>query len=192
MKFKATIDDRAVRDAITKLGGAATQRAVNAALNRAGVAMKTRAAKLVTSEFALKASQVKADELQLSKASGAKTSVDLTVRGKRIPLLNFGSPSQSPRTPGTRVTIRRGAGRQLYRGAFITRVRGGPAVFWRQLASGAVRVPRGPVDSLTGPSVKQILATPERIETIKKAGLDTFVSRFQHEIARIVARRGKS
>ena len=132
-----------------RLFGSKAPIAISRALNRANGSMRTIMTRNVASDTKLKVGTVR-ERVLITNATPNRLTVQMTVTGKRIPVIEFNAKGPFPsRGKGRGVTARTPAGR--YPRAFIARMPSGHmGVFER------VNTARLPVRELFGPSLPHV------------------------------------
>lgn len=192
MNFTAKVDDAALQAALKSLTGRDLPAAINFAINRAATTLKAEAAREVAKSYALKISTLKANTIDVEKSRVSTLTANVRIKGTLIPLGEFGNPRQLKK--GVKVTVKRGAGRTMYKHAFLANVRGGKQqVYWRAIESGK-RVGRGPLKILLGPSVAQIISAPAFVAKLMRIAseriTDTLRQQIKSRVENAFKRRG--
>lgn len=186
MDLQVRIDPRAVQAAIGQIGRE-TPAAVSRSLNRAASGVRTQASREVRQSYAIRARDIASDVIAVEKSTTSSLAAQVRIRGKAIALAAFGAPRQTRR--GVTVTVKKGAGRQLYPRAFLAQGRGGQQVFWRTRAGGKL-VPRGPIKMLFGPSVAQIVSAKPFTARLLKSAYERIATELAQQVRYRIGKRG--
>ncbi len=156
------------------------QRATYQALKRAGETGKTRAGQYAAATYNISKGTFMANVSQKTSISGGAGNVEmrLSYAGKVIPLIKF----QSRATRDGLVTARvmRGGSPTTLAHAFVRTIYGENGIWER------VGAPRFPVTQLYGPSAAHMMANDTVVEQMDKAISDTYESRLEQEILRLM------
>lgn len=154
------------------------------ALNRAGTTMRAVMAREISRDTGLKVGTVK-NELIVTNATPAKTSVRVSVSGARIPLIEFNARGPEPsRGRGRGVTARLKGGRGRYPHAFISTMRSGHRGVFQRRGSG-----RLPIDELEGPSLPWVFRKVS--PSVREAGVTALAKNLASEINYELRKVGK-
>jgi hypothetical protein len=170
-----------VRDMVTgldELSTTAVRVGVRRALTRTLASAKVAMSRAVASDAGLKVGYVK-DQMSVRVVETAASQGDfvgqLSISGKRIPLIEFSAKGPEPSNGKGRVSARVGGVRKVYRGAFITTMpTGHRGVFARK---GSKRLP---IVELKGPSLPHVFVKHGAVG-IERAQ-EQFVKELQHEV----------
>ena len=131
-------------------------RVLSRALNKVGVAARTKIVRAVVAEVNLKAGEVKRRNVFLHKASFRNLTAVIRIRGRRIPIRHFGARQTSK---GVTYAERRGK-RELLPGAFMATMDSGHrGVFFRR-----------PGRNMGGPSTKRRPKWPGTLPIVEQYG----------------------
>jgi hypothetical protein len=156
-------------------------KAASAALRRAGGTAKTRAGQFAAEEYAIaKGDFMKnvAVSTDIRGQGGAAVSLNIRFAGTVLPLLVFNT--RFSRGGLLTTQVKRNGSAAALQHAFAERVFGPVAVFER------VGAPRFPVKQLFGPSTAHMMQSDEVVKKMDAAILESFESRMEHEITRIL------
>lgn len=154
------------------------------ALNRSISNISANIPKEVRQKYHIKAVDVK-ETLKIFKASASKLQGEVKSSGKTIGLDKF---KVSPKTVNhkrksqLKIAVKKGGTKQIL-GAFIASVNG-IKVFKRDGKS------RLPISRLMGPSVPQMIGNDETVNKINQEANNTYETRINHEINRLLSRMG--
>lgn len=148
-----------VEEALEMLDPKKFKRALRLTLEELGKGVRTVATKEISSEYNVKQKDLRS-HIKVSKAT--ETEVTVAVTGARPSLTEFGA---SQTRKGVSFRIKKSGGRGFLPSAFITRIKYDRGVFARQ-RGGKGRVPRGPVDVFTGPSIPQLFGSKRVMQKI--------------------------
>lgn len=163
-----------VQQAIQRLEQRAPQ-AITRALNRAITGSRVEMRRVMGKDLGLKQGTIDKD-LRVGLAHPEKQIASLEVRGKRIPLIDFGARGPEPsRGKGRGVTARLGGKSSRYPHAFIATMRSGHrGVFTRKAGVG-----RLPIIELRGPSLVKVFLRFRQVGIAR--GVDALVKNLQSE-----------
>jgi hypothetical protein len=186
MKMTVNVDEKLLKDVQKKLKDVPKKapNAISNALNRAATNVNSNVSKEVRKEYVIKSGDIKAT-LTKTKATRSKLSAEVRSDGNVIPLDRF---KVSPKTikpnrkKPIKVAVKKGGVKPVL-GAFVADV-SGIKVFERTSKK------RLPIRRLFGPSVPQMLGNGGIREEIERQGQETFERRLDHEINRILEKRG--
>lgn len=156
---------------------------VTKALNRAMTTVAASITREVRQEYNIKAGDVR-NTLSKTRASKSTLSAIVTSRGQVIPIDRF---KVSPRTVQPRrkkpikIAVKKGNSLRAVKGPFVVNING-VKVFRRE---GKKRLP---VSRVMGPSVPQMIGNEEVRNKINRTGYETFLSRVDYEISRVLDR----
>lgn len=175
--------DRA-REELAHIRDGGIYRAAGRAGKRAMQHGKTTAVRIVREDYTIKASALRND-LNIKVNKNGELSMEMLSKGyvKKLSDFNFSPKRKGGRRP-TRLTIqvKRGQGGTI-RGAFY-------ADAFPGVGSDGIYVRRGkhrrPLDEKFGPSVPQMLGTPENSGRIGTAIESKFLERLDHEVGNIL------
>ena len=170
------------RQATRGLQEKATVRALNRALDQAA----TEANRRIRDVYNIKARAVAASFKKKRAAGGSRlANATLTIRGARIPLIEFGA-RWSRRNAGATVLIKKGEGRKTVPGSFIG-VHGRSGA--RQVF---VRVGRKryPIKSLRSISLPQAFVEKTVLAAVQARARDSFTKNFRQQVDYLLARQG--
>lgn len=182
MRLLVDLDRRMVEDIENRLGTfyKKAPNVLSNALNRAVTNVNSNVKKEIRKEYVIKAADVQ-KTLKISKATRSNLKGEVKSTGSPIGLDKF---KVSPRTVNPRrktpikVGVKKGSVKKLL-GAFVADVNGAK-VFKRE---GKARLP---INKLFGPSVPQMLSNEDVRAVIEREGQQTFLTRSEHEINRIL------
>lgn len=138
---------------------------VSRSLNKTASWVQTRVVKGVSSEVAIKQADIRKG-IRIYKASTRRLRADVTITGKRIPLIKFGAKQNKK---GVSYRIGKGSKRTSVPGAFITQLKTGhKGAFVRVKAKGGGLL-KSATAIITG---RMKLRTVQRIRAAEAAGLD--------------------
>ncbi|MCW8918965.1 MAG: phage tail protein [Gammaproteobacteria bacterium] len=142
---------------------------------------KATTAKLIREHYVLKAAEIKSRISSKDPEAGQKLARGyLYFSDYAIPLELYGNPH--PGKKGVSVTVEKGKGRQLFRGAFF-RKDGKPGI-WKRVSAGAGTgelVARTPIRRLWGPSLASIIRR-DLIDQISADTGETLRKRYSEEL----------
>jgi hypothetical protein len=172
------------------------EQVVTRAINKVGVAARTRIVRRIVQEVNLKAGELRDRNVSLKKASYRRLTASVFISGRRIPLLRWGARQTSK---GVSYAITRGQ-RTVMSGAFmeshgrpITMKSGHRGVFARAEMEGGLRAGRLPIRELRGPSVPAVV---EGIQELSEAVLDKQIAEqldgeIDTQLGLVLQRRGR-
>lgn len=139
---------------------------VSRALNKTATWVRTRVVRAVAAEIALKQKIVR-ESVTVSKASYKRLEANVNVKGKRVPVIDFGA-RQTKKGVGYRVSKKEG--RKTVPGAFISTMKSGhKGVFIREEAKGAKGLIGSVADVLMN---RRSVRSVRRLRRAKAAGVD--------------------
>lgn len=151
--------------------------AVARAINRSASTVRTHAARELSTDLGLRVGVVK-EHLELSRATAVHPVASITVRGRRIPLIDFGARGPEPsRGRGRGVSYRLPKGRGRVPDAFITTMKSGHRGVFRR--TGKRRLP---IRELFGPSLPFVFSRDAIVRTLKERYRDAMLTNLTHEI----------
>jgi len=157
----------------------ATVRALNTALDRSA----TEANRRIREVYNIKARAVAASFKKKRAAGGSRlANATLTIRGARIPLIEFAARWTRKTPTGASVMIKRGEGRKRIAGAFIGvhGKTGARQVFVR------VGKKRYPIKSLRSISLPQAFVEKTVLEAVQAKAAATFRSEFERQLTHLM------
>lgn len=186
MSVRIVIDNAELQRVQDKLGEIKHKapNAIASALNRAITNVKANVPKEVRQNYHVKAGDVK-QTLKIMKASASKLQGEVKSSGQTLGLDNL---KVSPKTVNPKrksqlkIAVKKGSTKQVL-GAFIASING-TKVFKRD---GKGRLP---ISRLMGPSVPQMIGNEETVNKINQEAKNTYETRINHEINRLLSRMG--
>ena len=160
----------------------ALPKVISRGINRTATMSRTEIVNQISANLSLKKKVIR-DRLRLEKATYQKWQARITVRTKRIPLMEFKARQNKK---GVSYLIEKGQGRKRIDSAFeATMASGHRGIFKRKGPS------RFPIIELLGPSLGQVFAGAERItaEVQSRAG-QMLEKNIDDQIKLLLARRG--
>jgi hypothetical protein len=171
-KFNATEPDRNIARFLQR-----APNAIRRALNRGAVSARTFLVKEIAKDTGLKSGEVR-DAIKIREATAQNLTAEVSITGKRIPLIKFNARGPEPsRGRGRGVTARGPGLAGRYPQAFIATVGSGRhrGVFQRRTKA------RLPIRELFGPSLPHVFG--KLIPEAAKVGEASLVKNLQHELA---------
>lgn len=189
VEIKSNIED--VRRRFATLAKDVEEKATVSALNRTATTVRAAAVREIRKEYpGLKAGGIR-DELAITRATRARLEATVTLRGSRIPLINFGA-RQTRR--GVSVQVKRGRTiiphafiatmKNGHRGVFV-RIKGGKPLQFRY-GPGSRIAKKGrdlPIAELTGISLPRAFVNRNVQAVLKRLAADTFTKNFAAGLA---------
>ena len=172
-----TIDDNGLREAEKILNGISTQgagKAISRALNRSILAARTAGTKAVGQEYAIKASDIKAN-LTMKKASYTNLTASLSAKGPAVDIMNFKVKLGSP----IFAQVKKNGGGGYLKDSFAV-VQPSLRVLHRQGAA------RNPTSRSFGPSIAQMFGNEATIKAMTDRASEVLETRLQHEMGNII------
>lgn len=160
-------------------GGA--YKAAYSALRRAGDTAKTKAGQFAAAEYAISKGSFMRNVTEKTVISGGAVGVaemKISYAGNVLPLLTFNT--KFGRDGRVQTQVKRNGGAASLEHAFVARVYGPAAVFERLGSS------RLPVEQKFGPSTAHMMQSDQVVEQMEKTVQETFDSRMDHEILRVL------
>jgi len=127
------------------------------------------------------------EDIETRKASYSNIKGRVFSWGDPIGLINFTGTKQFKK--GTKVKVLRTGNRKLIPQAFVAKSRNAKNVWMRSLKGGK-RVHRLPIDRLTGPSVRSMMAYPSRLERLTKNASEIFEKNLLKKVEDLLRRYG--
>ena len=188
VEIKSNIAD--VRKRFGELAKNVEEKATVSALNRTATTVRAAAVREIRKEYpGLKAGGIR-EELAITRATRAKLEATVSLRGGRIPLIDF---SARPTNKGVTVQVKRG--RKLIPHAFIATMKNGhKGVFVRSKGGKPVQFRFGPgsrvakrghdlaIAELTGISLPRAFVNRNVQVVLKRLARETFVKNFTAEL----------
>lgn len=177
-------DVAAIESLLSDIKNGATKAMVTA-INATVKTTKVQVKKRLGQKLNLKAKRINQD-LSVEKANYSKISGAVRAIGEPVGLASFGA-TQKRTWPGTKVKVYKSSPREIISHAFIATSRSAKNVFWRTKEGGS-RVPRTPIERLTGPRIEDVLAKPEIIDPLKRDASDLLVTNLGKKVDDILRR----
>lgn len=181
-----TVDKRQMEDIVRLLADVknGVSRVLTRAINKVGVAARTRIVRLVAGVANLKVSDIRNRNVRLHKANFSTLTAHITVTGRRIPLISF-KARQMRR--GVTYAIRKGKRSQLAGNFITTMPTGHRGVFSRRTAQ------RLPIDEKFGPSVPELVRSIGQLATsvLDKQIADDLDHEINMQVGLVLRRRGR-
>ena len=163
--------------------GTQLRNALYNALNRAGIKARKEAAAFATKSYTIPVSSFKRHVREKyhihyggGKLEGGVVSSELSFAGSVIPLIEF--HTRYSKDGSLNVSVKRGGGGNLEH-AFVANI-GGVNIYERVGRS------RFPLEKKYGPSAAHMLSEDTVVQSMEKTIVDTFNSRIEHEITRVL------
>jgi len=184
LEIDATQLARLERD-LRRVAGRKGQREVVRALRDTRRRTGTSVGRDVRTQYAIKA-RVLSSRLRLSPVDPSRLQFTLRATGRGLNAIEFGTPRQTKK--GVAVTFEKGK-RTTISSAFIQRgsASGKPLVLIRKY-SGGRPVGRYPVRSVWGPTAKQMVDQPRRLDRMEGTFADQLEAQLDRRLLRILRR----
>ena len=156
-------------------------KATSAALKRAGDTAKTKAGQFAAAEYTISKGDFMHnvnEKTRVSGGIGGVASMHISFAGSVLPLLTFNT--KFSRDGHVQTQVKRNGGAASLEHAFVARIFGQTAVFER------VGAPRFPVEQKYGPSTGHMMQNEQVIEKMEQTILETYETRIEHEILRVL------
>ena len=161
-------------------------KALARAINRAAETARTEASRKIREMYYIKHSDIRST-ISIRKATASSIAAEVVSRGRPVALTKF---RVTPRTVQPRrnspviVRVKRGGGGAVA-GAFVARVSSGHVGVFRRLGQS-----RLPIQQLYGPSVPQMLGSPDVVRSVEQKAQEALEQRLNHEINRLLGGGG--
>lgn len=168
-----------VRDAIRGLKALRTRApyAVARAINKSAMSARTEAAREISADIGLRVGLVRG-EISVDRATPERAIATIGVRGRRIPLIEFGARGKEPsRGRGRGVTYRMRGVRMRLPHAFIAQMRSGHRGVFKR-----TRTKRLPIVELHGPSLARVFAKDAIVKAVRARYEEAMTKNLPHEI----------
>ena len=156
-------------------------KATSAALKRAGDTAKTKAGQFAAAEYTISKGDFMrrvTEKTRISGGSGGVASMQISFAGSVLPLLTFNT--KFSRDGHVQTQVKRNGGASTLQHAFVSNMFGTTAVFER------VGAPRFPVEQKYGPSTGHMMQNEQVIENMVDTISETYETRIEHEILRVL------
>lgn len=156
-------------------------KATSAALKRAGETAKTKAGQFAAAEYTISKGDFMhnvSEKTRVGGSSGGVASLQISFAGSVLPLLTFNT--KFSKDGHVQTQVKRNGGAATLEHAFVASIFGQTAVFER------VGSPRFPVEQKFGPSTGHMMQNEQVIENMEKTILETYETRIEHEILRVL------
>lgn len=154
-------------------------KAAHGAIGRAAEKAKTESGRFAAEQYTISKGQFMSHvrtKTKLSGGSGGVASARILFAGSVIPLIEF--QTRFSKEGGVTVSVKKGGGGNLAH-AFVANI-GGTNIYER------VGKARFPVEKKYGPSAAHMMAEETVVENMEHVIVDTFNSRIEHEITRVL------
>ena len=165
--------------------GSGSFQAIGAAMKRAAKAGEHAAAKIASESYNISQKSFRSNcRISYSLEGGHEgvAKIEVTFAGKVIPLIEFRGTAGGPQGP---VRVGPKMGNATLGSAFIQRIYNGKDGVWERVGK-----MRFPVEQKYGPSTGHMMQDDDVSEKMTKKMIDTFDSRIEHEISRILSGHG--
>jgi hypothetical protein len=151
--------------------------AFSRAMNRSAISARAVGARVVAKDLGLRVGTIR-EQIKISRATVVDLTVTLSVRGRRIPLIEFSASGKEPsRGKGRGVSYRLGGQRRRIPTAFIATMKSGHRGVFRRILRG-----RLPIVELLGPSIAVAFSRKPIVEAISNRFREAMSTNLQHEI----------
>lgn len=162
-------------------------KAASSALKRAGDTAKTKAGQYAAAEYTIRKGDFMRSvdvKSHITNTGGDIVSMSVTYAGRVTPLLMFST--RFSRDGRVQTQVKRNGGAATLEQAFVSGMFGQAAVFER------VGAPRFPVEQKFGPSTAHMMRNEQVIQRMETTIRDTYDTRIEYEIMRILNGWGMS
>ena len=183
-----TIGARELNKVVKQLGSlkAEAPGAINRALNRTAQAARTEAARAVKDNYFVKVGDAK-KTMKIIRGTKQRLGAFVLSKGNLVPLDQYKVKPKTIRSgskqPKRKVAVSKGKAPSLVPGAFMAEING-PKLFQR------VGKARLPISRLMGPAIPQLVDNEDVLSAVDKVVMATYEKRIDHEIGRILDKKG--
>lgn len=186
MSIRIQIDDAALSNVERRLGQLAHRapNAIASSLNRTVTNITSNISKETRAKYHVKTADIK-ETIKVTKASKSALSAEVRSKGKPIPLDHFKVTPKTvnpKRKSQLKIAVKKDGVKKVL-GAFVANL-SGVKVFKRETAK------RLPIARLFGPSIPQMIGNNDSVEKINQKARETYETRLNHEINRILGQLG--
>lgn len=156
-------------------------KATSAALKRAGDTAKTKAGQFAAAEYVINKGDFMRNtnmKSHITGGAGGVVTMSVSFAGRVLPLLTFNT--KFSRDGRVQTQVKRNGGASTLEHAFVANIYGQVAVFER------VGSPRFPVEQKYGPSTGHMMQNDQVIEKMDETIRNTYETRLEHEILRVL------
>jgi hypothetical protein len=176
MPATVRFDARGFRTFEQRMGGAVAR-----AINKSAVSVRAVGARAISKDLGLRVGDVR-EQIVIRRAHSTEPTATLTVRGRRIPLIEFSARGPEPsRGRGKGVTYRLRGQRRRIPSAFIATMRSGHRGVFRRL-----RTRRLPIVELFGPSLVRSFTRRAVVNAMRARYAEVMPANLKHELQRLV------